>query len=67
MRVVWYILAVLAFALFVFNLAQVDMSNPFGKNSTIAWGSAIVSLCTLVLIFIYLISKSIKDKTKSKR
>lgn len=67
MRVVWYILVVLALALFVFNLAQVDLNAPFSKDSTIALGSAIVSLCAMVLIFIYLISKSIKEKFKSKK
>ncbi|MBU2525031.1 MAG: hypothetical protein KKC03_00325 [Bacteroidetes bacterium] len=65
MRVVWYLLALLALALAVFNLVQMDLNDPFSKDSTIALGSAIVSLCVLVIIFIYLISKSIKDKMKS--
>jgi NADH:ubiquinone oxidoreductase subunit 6 (subunit J) len=64
MKVVWYLLALVALALAIFNLVQIDFENPFGDKSTIAIGGTLVSLCAMILIFIYLISKSIKEKIK---
>ncbi|MDP2060246.1 MAG: hypothetical protein U1C58_11495 [Flavobacteriaceae bacterium] len=64
MKVVWYLLALVALSLAIFNLVQIDFDNPFGDNSTIAIGGTLVSLCAMVLIFIFLISKSIKEKLR---
>ncbi len=64
MKVVWYLLILAALALAIFNLVQIDFENPFGDDSTIAIGGTLASLCAMVLIFIFLISKSIKEKMK---
>lgn len=64
MKVIWYLLIVASLALAVFNLTQIDFENPFNKNSTVAIAGVLVSLCAMILIFIYLISRSIKEKLK---
>ncbi|PJB11252.1 MAG: hypothetical protein CO119_11860 [Flavobacteriales bacterium CG_4_9_14_3_um_filter_40_17] len=64
MKVVWYLLILAALALAIFNFIQINFENPFGNDSTIAIGGTLVSLCAIVLIFIFLISKSIKEKLK---
>ncbi|MGB5668224.1 MAG: hypothetical protein WBM53_15420 [Maribacter sp.] len=56
------ILIVLAIALIAYNVTLVDYSNPLEGNSIIALIGIIASLCAIILLMIFIISKKIQKK-----
>ncbi|MEZ4854286.1 hypothetical protein [Flavobacterium sp.] len=64
MKVVSYIIIVLALGLIGFNLTKINYSNPFEEGSTIALIGVVAGLCAIVLMLIFRISKSIDERTK---
>lgn len=65
MKTLIYILLVLGGCLLIFNVTQLDFDNLFGGQSKIAVIGILASLCSILLLWILLISKKIKEKTKS--
>jgi hypothetical protein len=65
MKIVSYIVIVLATILMIYNATKVDFSSPFEGDSTIAFIGIVASLCAIVLMLIFLMSKMIDDKTKN--
>ncbi|MFX0555883.1 hypothetical protein ACOCEA_03755 [Maribacter sp. CXY002] len=58
----YIILIVAALALIAYNVTLVDFSNPLEGNSTIALIGIVASLCAIVLILIYSISKKVQKR-----
>lgn len=57
-----FIFILLAIGLVAYNVTLVDFKNPFEGDSTVALIGVIASLCAIVLLMIFLVSKRIQDK-----
>lgn len=66
MKILVYTLMIMAFALVVFNITQLDFSDVLSGNSLIALIGIVASLCAILILFIFTTSKAIEDKYKSK-
>lgn len=62
MKVLTYILIVIAFLLAAYNITLIDMQNPFEGDSFIAIVCIGAALCAIVLLLILLASKKIQEK-----
>ncbi len=58
----YLVLILMALLLVAYNVTIVDFENPLGGNSTIALIGILASLCTIVLLLIFITSKKIKRK-----
>ncbi|WP_420401606.1 hypothetical protein [Flagellimonas sp.] len=58
------VLVILALGLIAFNVTLVDFNDPLQGDSTIALIGIVASLCALVLILIFALSKKIDKKLK---
>lgn len=64
MKVALPIFMILALGMCIFNLSQMDWSNPLGGNSSIALIGAMASASAFLLILILIISKKVQKKLK---
>lgn len=64
MKLFIYILLAILTGLFIYNITQLDMSNLFEGDSSVAAVSALASACGILLLVILLISKKIAAKNK---
>ncbi len=64
MKIFTYIAIAVALGLIVFNLLQIDYSNPFEGNSTIAIIGVVAGICAILLLLVLRFSKMIVEKTK---
>jgi hypothetical protein len=64
MKILHYILFILAFALIVFNVTQLDFNNIFSNDSLIGLIGIVASFCAILILLIFRMSKSIEDKLK---
>jgi hypothetical protein len=64
MRVALPIFMILALGMCIFNLTQMDWSNPLEGNSSIALIGAMASASAFLLIFILILSKKVQKKLK---
>jgi hypothetical protein len=63
MKRIWIlVLIVLGLGLVAYNVTLVDFENPLEGNSIIALIGIMASLCAIVLLLIYGISKRIQNK-----
>ena len=63
MKIFTYVAIAIAVALIVFNIFQVDFSNPFEGQSTIALIGIVAGLCAILLLVLLMMSKKMVDKT----
>lgn len=63
MKIFTYVAIAIALALIVFNIFQVDFSNPFEGQSTIALIGIVAGLCAILLLVLLMLSKKMVDKT----
>jgi hypothetical protein len=63
MKVFTYIATAIALGLIVFNILQIDFSNPFEGDSTVAIIGVISGVCAILLLLLLRFSKMIVDKT----
>ena len=66
MKVLYYILILIALSIFIFNLFQVDWSNPIRGKSTVAVICAIASASAVLLLIILILSKKIAERLNKK-
>jgi len=66
MKIFTSILVVLALALIVFNITQLDFQNPFEGDSAVALIGIAASFCAVLILLIFRISKSIEEKTNER-
>jgi len=64
MKVALPIFIILALGMCIFNLTQMDWSNPLEGNSSIALIGAMASASAFLLIFILILSKKVQKKLK---
>ncbi|GAA0735838.1 MULTISPECIES: hypothetical protein [Flavobacteriaceae] len=67
MKIFTIIVTVIAIALIIFNITQVDVNAPFEGQSVIALITILTSLCAIVLLQILRTSKLIEKKTKENK
>lgn len=63
MKIFTYIAIAIALGLIVFNILQIDFSNPFEGDSTVAIIGVISGVCAILLLLLLRFSKMIVDKT----
>lgn len=64
MKLFTNILVVLAIALIIFNITLLDFQNPLQGNSVIAIVGIAASLCAILILLIFRMSKKIVEKMK---
>lgn len=62
MKIFINILIVFALALIVFNITQLNFNSLFEGNSLVALIGIVASLCAVLILVIFKMSKSIDDK-----
>jgi hypothetical protein len=65
MKIFTSILVVIALALVVFNITLLDFEHLFEGNSVIALIGIAASLCAILILLIFRMSKMIQEKTKN--
>lgn len=66
MKIFTSILVVLALALIVFNITQLDFQNPLEGDSAVALIGVAASFCAVLILLIFRISKKIEEKTNGR-
>ena len=64
MKTLIYTLLILSVSLLIFNATQLNFNDVLEGQSKIAIIGILASLCSILLLWILLISKKIKEKTK---
>ncbi len=67
MKIFTSILVLLALALIVFNITQLDFKNPFQGDSGVALIGIAAALCAVLILLIFRISKRIEEKMHDNR
>lgn len=66
MKIFTNILVFLALALILFNVTLLDFKNPFQGDSVVAFIGMAASLCAVLILLIFRMSKKIEEKTNGK-
>ena len=66
MKIFTSILVLLALGLIVFNITLLVFKNPFQGNSIIAFIGIAASLCAVLILLIFKLSKKIEEKMSDK-
>ena len=64
MKIVRYIIIVIALGLIVFNATKIDVGNPFEGESQVAAIGIAASGCAILLMFILQVSLKVKQKSR---
>jgi hypothetical protein len=65
MKIFTTTLIILAIALIIFNITQLDFNKPFEGNSMVALIGIIASVCAVFILLIFKLSKKIEQKIKN--
>jgi hypothetical protein len=66
MKIFTNILVVLALGLIIFNISLLDFKHPLEGNSMIAFIGIAASICAVLILLIFRMSKSIEEKMNDK-
>ncbi|MFL2600626.1 MAG: hypothetical protein ACJ0PU_00640 [Flavobacteriaceae bacterium] len=66
MKVLYYTLILVALSILIFNLFQVNWSNPISGKSAVAVICAIASASAILLLIILILSKKIAERLNKK-
>ena len=66
MKIFTNILVFLALALILFNVTLLDFKDPFQGDSVVAFIGIASSLCAVLILLIFRMSKKIEEKTNEK-
>lgn len=66
MKIFTNILVILALGLIVFNICLIDFKHPFEGNNIIAFIGIVASICAVLILLIFKMSKSIEQKMNDK-
>lgn len=66
MKVFTNVLVVLALGLIGFNITLLDFKNPFEGNSMVAFIGIAASVCAVLILLIFKLSKNIEEKMNDK-
>tara|TARA_Y100000768_G_C23957509_1_gene673590 strand:- start:1284 stop:1481 length:198 start_codon:yes stop_codon:yes gene_type:complete len=64
MKIVLSVFMILATAMFIFNLFQIDWQSPISGKSSVAVIGVMASACAFILLLILVISKRINKRLK---
>jgi len=64
MKIFTSILVILALALIVFNITLLDFSHLFDTENSVALIGIVSSICAVLILLIFKISKRIEERTK---
>jgi membrane associated rhomboid family serine protease len=64
MKIFIYLLLAISVFMLVFNLTNIDFSNPFQGDSSTAATCTLAAACVSVMLVILLISKRISEKVR---
>lgn len=65
MKIFTIILILLAFALIIFNITMLDFNNIFKGDSLVGLIGITASICAVLILLIFRMSKAIEDKTRN--
>ncbi len=66
MKIFTSILVALALGLIIFNITLIDFKHPFEGNSMIAFIGIAASICAVLILLIFKMSKNIAEKMNDK-
>ena len=66
MKILTYILSIIALGLIIFNFTKVDFNAPFEDKSIVAVITIVASLCVILMMTILRVSKRIEQKVKER-
>lgn len=66
MKIFTNILVILALGLIVFNITLLDFENPLKGNSMVAFIGIAASICAVLILLIFRMSKNIEEKMNDK-
>mgnify|MGYP001252222597 CR=1 FL=1 len=66
MRVLYYVLILVALSILIFNLFQVDWLSPITGKSTVAVICVMASASAILLLIILILSKKIAERLNNK-
>lgn len=66
MKLFTNILVILALGLIVFNITLLDFKNPLQGNSMVAFIGIAASICAILILLIFRMSKNIEEKMNDK-
>ncbi len=66
MKVFTIIVTLVAIALIVFNITQINMDAPFDGDSVVALITILAALCAIVLLQVLRLSKRVEKKLKGR-
>lgn len=64
MKIFTSILVVLAMGLIVFNITLLDFKNLFDAKNSVALIGIVASICAVLILLIFKVSKKIEERTK---
>ena len=64
MKIFTSILVVLALSLIVFNITLLDFNHLFDSKNSIALIGIVASICAVLILLIFKVSKKIEERTK---
>lgn len=64
MKIFTSVLVVLALALIVFNITLLDFNHLFEGKSSVALIGIVASICAVLILLIFRMSKKIEERTK---
>jgi len=67
MKILTIVISVIALALIVFNVTQLDFNAPFKGQNLVAVITIVASLCVILMMAILRISKRIEQKVKQNK
>ena len=65
MKIFTIILILLASALIIFNITMLDFNNLFKGDSLVGLIGISVSICAVLILLVFRMSKAIEDKTRN--
>jgi len=65
MKIFTIILIIFASALIIFNITMLDFDNLFKGNSLVGLIGITASICAVLILLIFRMSKAIEDKTQN--
>ncbi|MBK0371098.1 hypothetical protein [Flavobacterium agrisoli] len=66
MKIFTGVLVVIALALIIFNITLIDFKNPLQGDSAVAFIGIAASLCAVLILIIFRLSKKIENKLNNK-
>ncbi|MDX1278583.1 hypothetical protein [Oceanihabitans sediminis] len=67
MKIFTIIFTIIGVGLIIFNLTQIDFSNPFGDKSVVALITIFAALCAILLLQILRLSKRVDKQLKRQK